>query len=301
MDRELIERLRAVLDFQLIELAGRSITVATVLVFLLMVLATLWASRLARRAVRAFFQLRGVTDQGTVGVADRLIHYAVLALGFGLAVHNVGINLSALFAAGAVFAVALGFATQNIMEGFLAGVILLVERSIKPGDVLEIEGRPVKVATMGIRATIVRTKDDEDLIVPNTILVSSAVKNYTLRDTTNRLRMQVGVVYRADMDQVREVLSTAASSLPWRLSNHDPEVQLLAFADSSVNFEVSVWHDDPWAFQRRRSDLHFAVWRALKDASIEIAFPQLDVHFDAPVAQGLAHPGVARLGSGDAP
>lgn len=281
------------LNHKLFDLAGTPITLASVVTFLLIVAITLWISRLSQRAVAKFFQLRGVNDEGAIGVTNRLVHYTVLLVGLGIGLDTLGFNLAALFAAGAVFAVAIGFALQNVAQNFVSGVLLLVERSIKPGDVLEHEGRRVKVMKMGIRTTIVRTKDEEDLIVPNSNLVSSTVKNYTLRDPFYRVRVPVGVAYSEDMEKVIEVLRAAAEAIPWRSQQRGPEILMKAFGASSVDFEVSVWIEDPWIFQKRVSDLHQVIWWALADAGITIAFPQLDLHLDPEV--------VTRLGAGRSP
>ena len=208
-------------------------------------------------------------------------------MGIAVALHTVGINLTALFAAGALFAVALGFAMQNITQNFASGVILLVERSIKPGDILKVEGKLVKVIRMGIRATVSRTLDDEEIIIPNAVLVQNSVTNYTLKDKLYRLRAMVGVVYWSDMALVRETLEKVARQIPWRVENLDPRILLRQFGSSSVDYEVSVWIDDPWRLQLRLSELHEAIWWALKEAGITIAFPQVDVHLDPPVMRSL--------------
>lgn len=151
-----------------------------------------------------------------MAVAARLIYYALLMLGLGIALHTIGINMTGLFAAGAVFAVGVGFAMQNIASNFVSGVILLLEGAIKPGDVLEVEDRVVRVREMGMRAAVARTLDDEDLIIPNSALVQSTVKNFTLRDHLYRLKSTVGVVYSSDMAKVEETLVSLAEMLPWR-------------------------------------------------------------------------------------
>jgi small-conductance mechanosensitive channel len=133
---------------------------------------------------------------------------------------------------------------------------------------------------MGIRATIARTLDEEDIIIPNSILVASPVKNYTLKDSLYRLRSKVGVVYSSDMAQVRRVLEEVAGKMEWRSPVQAPRILLSDFGDSSVNFEVSVWIDNPWRMRHHLNLLNEAVWWGLKDAGITIAFPQLDVHFD---------------------
>jgi len=281
-----------VLDVHLFYLSGTSITVATLITFALIIGVTFVVSWLVQRAVAKAFAVRGVGNERSLAAMSRLVHYLLLAAGIGIAVETVGIDLSALFAAGAVFAIGLGFAMQNIAQNFVSGMILLLERSIKPGDVLEVEGRMVKVSRMGIRATEARTLDDEEIIVPNAQIVQSTVTNYTLRDSAYRLRCAVGVSYDSDMAEVRRALESMATGLDWRLDHKAPVVYLTAFGNSSVDWEVSVWIDDPWAVNRRRSQLFEAIWWELKRAGITIAYPQVDVHLDPPVTRALG--GIAR-------
>jgi len=187
-----------------------------------------------------------------------------------------------------VFAIGLGLAMQNIMQNFVAGLILLLERAIKPGDVLQVEGRFVKVREMSIRTTIARTLDDEEIIMPNSLLVQSTVTNYTLRDSFYRLRTVVGVVYGSDMNLVRRVLERTADTLDWRSPDHAPVILLSEFGSSSVDWEVSVWIDEPWSVRRRKSQLNEAIWNAFRESGITIAFPQLDLHLDPPVVDAIS-------------
>lgn len=287
---EVLEKIReeyGQFDIPLFEISGTTVTVATLISFALIVVATFVIAGLIQRGVTRAFSKKGQEDQGTAAIASRLVRYLILIGGLGIALNTLGINLTALFTAGAVFAVAIGFAMQNISQNFVSGVILLLERAIKPGDVLEVEGRLVRVRDMGIRATIGRTLDEEDIIIPNSLLVASTVKNYTLKDSLYRLRTVVGVVYSSDMALVRQVLKRTAGELEWRSKRQEPRILLKEFGDSAVNFEVSVWMNDPWMMNRRRDELNDAVWWALKDAGVTIAFPQLDVHFDADVVESL--------------
>ncbi|MGD2067741.1 MAG: mechanosensitive ion channel [Gemmatimonadota bacterium] len=274
---------RDVLNAQLFSIGGDSPVTLVTLFFAAVVVGLTWVlSRILRRGLERAFRVRQV-DEGTTAITKRLVHYVVMAVGVALALQNLGVNLGALFAAGAVFAVGIGFAMQNIAQNFVSGLILLVERTIKPGDVLEVDGMVVVVEKMGIRATVARTRDEEEIIIPNSTLVQTSVKNYTLRDSLYRLRALVGVEYGSDMAQVMSVLQEAANGVEWRFGGRDPVVLLRAFADSSVNFEVSVWMQDPWTAPRAHSKLNQAVWDALGEAGITIAFPQIDVHFDPPI------------------
>ncbi len=284
----LVQTSEGLLNLSLFQIAGTPISLMTIALFLLVVVLTFWLSRLTQRGLVTAFHVRGVTDQGTVALVQRLTHYTVLAMGLGVALQTVGIDLGALFAAGAVFAVGIGFAMQNIAQNFVSGLILMVERSIRPGDTLLIAGSVVRVEELGIRATVVRTRDGEALIVPNSNLVADAVRNFSLGEGSFRICAVVGVTYDSDMHQVRRALESAIAKLDYACAEPAPVVQMTGFGDSSVNFAVRVWIRDPWEQRNRQSDLYETLWWALKDAGVVIAFPQLDVHFDPPVAEGFA-------------
>ncbi|MDH3497664.1 MAG: mechanosensitive ion channel [Gemmatimonadota bacterium] len=276
-----------ILDLQLFTLSGTPITIGTLVMALIILLVTGGVSRIVQRGLARTLVRRGITQEGSVAAGKRLVHYTVMLVGTAVALETVGIDLAALFAAGAIFAIGLGFAMQNIAQNFMSGVILLIERSIKPGDVLEVQNTVVRVQQMGIRSTVARTRDDEELIIPNSVLVQTTVKNFTLQDSLYRIRAAVGVVYGSDLRLVFDTLTRTAAGLEWRTQERDPRILLLAFGSSSVDFEVSVWIDDPWDSRRALSDLNTAIWWALKEAHVVIAFPQLDVHFDPPITEAL--------------
>ncbi|MDX1501769.1 MAG: mechanosensitive ion channel [Thermoanaerobaculia bacterium] len=284
---ERTQEVLGLLNQELFEIAGTSINLYTLITFVVVIVLSFWAASFLERAVMRVFTLRGSVEKGSAAASSRLVYYLSLVIGFGVAVQSVGVNLTALFAAGAIFAVAIGFAMQNLAQNFVSGIILLLERSIKPGDVLNVNGRLVRVEEMGIRATIARTLDEEHIILPNAHLVTESVVNYTLRDPFLRVRATVGVVYSSDMARVKRVLEEVAGGLSWRSQHKAPRVMLTEFADSAVVFEVSVWIESPWDRQPRLADLNEAIWRALGEAGVVIAFPQLDVHFDPPVTEAL--------------
>ena len=266
---------------------GTAVTLTTIVVVGAILVLTFFVSRLAQRGMTRALAMRGVVDSGTLGISTRLTHYTIVILGLGIALQTLGLNLGALFTAGAFFAVALGFAMQNVAQNFVAGILLLTERTIKPGDILEVENRVVRVTRMGLRATVARSRDEEDLIIPNATLVQNTVTNFTLRDPVFRLRAKVGVSYDSDLAVVKRVLEEAAHSLPGRLADRDPRILLTEFADSAVSFEVSIWSEDPWNSRITLSALNEAIWWAFKKAGIVIAYPQMDVHLirSAPVRE----------------
>lgn len=277
-----------VLDTKLVSIGETQITVSTVATVILVMLVTFWVSRVFRAVIVRAMTRRGGRPEVAAAVA-RLIHYVLTLLGVGVAFTAAGIDLGMLFAAGAIFAVGLGFAMQGIVENFVAGVILHSERTIRPGDVLSVDGTIVRVADIGIRSSIVQSRDGEDLIMPNSTLIQQTIKNYTLKNATVRLRMPVGVTYGSDMALVRQTLTETAREISskWAVADREPLVAMMEFGNHSVNWEVGIWMDDPWEWRPAISDLHEAVWWAFKAKGIVIAFPQLDVHLDAPVVESL--------------
>ncbi|TVQ92527.1 MAG: hypothetical protein EA397_06875 [Deltaproteobacteria bacterium] len=290
----LIKGILSLLNTQVFEIGGTSVTVSGIVVLIAVVVATFWGTTVLHNLVTRELKTRGVQTSGTVGVLLNLGRYVVLLIGIAVALTTAGINLTALFTVGAVFAVTIGFALQNIAQNFVSGIILLIEGAIQPGDVLEVENRVVRVIRMGIRSTVVRTIDDEDLILPNSTLAQGLVKNLTMMDTTLRVRATVSVAYGSDLDEVIRVLERAARGVTLRIPELEPIVLLKAFENSGIAFETMLWIEDPWASPMARSQLRLEIWRAFKASNITIPFPQVDVHFDEEVVT-LPRPQLAQL------
>jgi len=285
--RNITDTLTGVLDQRLFEIGGTVFNVASFVALLFVLVGTGWLSRVVQRVVEAMLSRSGLMTESAIGAVGSLVSYATLIVGAFVAFQIVGIDIGTLFAAGALFAVGLGLALQSITQNFLAGVVLLAESSIRPGHVLSVEGMVVKVKRQRIRTTIVRTRDGEDLIVPNSMLAQNVVKNYTLFDAHYRVRTLVGVQYGSDMRAVRETLEQVAAGLEWRDREFSPQILMWQFGSSSVNYEVAVWISDPWEARPAISRLNEAIWWAFHERGIRIAFPQLDVHLDAPVLDAL--------------
>ena len=276
---DVLEAIRGVLDIRLFVIGETPVTVSSVVTFFAIIIIAVWLSRVVQRLVGRGMERGGLSVRSTVALVQRAIHYLLVLVGVAVALQVIGISLTTVFAAGAVVAVGVGFALQNILQNFVSGIILLAERSIKETDVLEVENRTIQVERVGVRATVARTRDNERIIIPNSILVQSIVANYTLEDSFYRVRTSVGVSYGSDMHKVRDVLEKTAARVDDRVAAREPVILLTEFGDSSVVWELSIWTSDPWRAPRLRSALNEAVWWALKDAGVTIAYPQLDVHF----------------------
>lgn len=285
------------LTLHITDVGDRPLTPMKLLIAMAFVVGAFIVSRMVRAAMARTIETPSPQDKANLRTVGRLVHYLVVLVGLALALQHTGVDLTALVAFGGVMAIAIGFAMQNITENFISGVILLVERVIKPGDVLELQGDVVQVVTMGIRTTVVRTRDGEDVVFPNSLMVSNPVKNYTLRDSQFRLRTSVGVSYDSDMKLVFETLRDVAMNYGRRLKDREPQVFMKTFGASSVDFDVCVWMEDPWTLNTAVSDLNRAIWFALAEKGIRISYPQLDVHVD----QGLLDALRARQAAGPDP
>ena len=203
--------------------------------------------------------------------------FIAMVVGLGVA----GISFANLAIIVGALSVGIGFGLQNIVNNFLSGLILLVERPVKTGDWIVVGGTEGYVKRIRIRSTQIQTFDYADVIVPNSELISSQVTNWMLRDTTGRARVPIGVAYGSDTQKVKEILMKIAQEHPEVINNKasmEPFVLFLGFGDSSLNFELRVFIKNIDHRLRVISDLNFALDAAFREAGIEIPFPQRDVH-----------------------
>jgi small-conductance mechanosensitive channel len=209
----------------------------------------------------------------------RLIHYVLITLGFLLALSTLGLELTKLTIMLSALGVGIGFGLQGIVNNFVSGLILLFERPVRVGDYIEVTGNWCEIQKIGLRATIVQTFDQADVIIPNADLVSNQVTNWTLRNRRARLIIPVGVAYGSDIPLVIETLKASADPHPMVAKNPAPQVLFLSFGESSLNLELRVWVLDVDHMLTTQSELHQEIDRRFREANIEIAFPQRDLHF----------------------
>ena len=215
---------------------------------------------------------------------------SVLALLFSLSL--VGIDITALSVFGGALAVGLGFGLQKIASNYVSGFIILLDRSIRIGNMIVLDANTSGVVTqITTRYTVVNTQAGTEVIIPNEYLVSNIVNNRSLTDTRVRLAVQVQIAYDADIDLAMQLLTEAARAQQRVLADPPPRVLLTQFADSGINLELGFWIADPEAGSANiRSDISLAVLRAFRANGIEIPFPQREIR----VLGGAAVPVAAR-------
>jgi small-conductance mechanosensitive channel len=223
---------------------------------------------LARRRVEA-----GVR----VSIA-KLVHYVLIFVGFVLALLALGFEFTKLTIILSALGVGIGFGLQAIVNNFVSGLILLFERPVRTGDYIEIGGNWAEIQKIGLRATTVLTFDQADVIIPNADLITNQVTNWTLSNRRVRLIIPVGVAYGSDVKLVMETLMACAKASSTVAKTPAPQVLFLSFGESSLDFELRVWVLDAEELMIVKSALHQAIDRSFREANIEIAFPQRDLH-----------------------
>jgi potassium efflux system protein len=283
MQQELIEELAMRVepipgfDRVLFRVGGTDVTLASLISFFVFVLLAFLVSGLLQRAMARVYSRRGI-DEGVQYALNRLLHYAVLAVGIFLALDNLGISITALAGLGAIIAVGIGFGLQNIAQNFVSGLILLLERPVKQGDFVEVGSSKGTVREIRARATVVTTVDNVDILVPNGQFITEPVTNQTYSNRRIRIRIDVGVAYGSDTDLVRRSLERVAGEHPLVLHDPPPKVWFTDFGDSSLDFSLLVWIDEPILQPQISSDLRFAIDQAFREVGVEIPFPQRDLH-----------------------
>jgi small-conductance mechanosensitive channel len=278
MQREInLAQIRTRFDEPLFVVGGTAVTVASVISFVVFLLAAYAASWLLRRSLRRVYRRRSL-DEGVQHALDRLLHYAVVALGAFVALDNLGVSITALAGVGAILAVGIGFGLQNIAQNFVSGLILLLERPVKKGDFVEVGDVRGTVRDIRARATVVTTLDNVDIIVPNGQFITEAVTNETYGDKRVRVRVTVGVAYGSDTARVRDTLLRIAEARPDVLPEPPPQVLFKDFGESSLDFELLTWLSDPRDENAVASEMRFAIDQAFRAEGIEIPFPQRDLH-----------------------
>ena len=234
-------------------------------------------SKIVEKMVGRFLNKSHI-DRGVKDSIKRFIRYSVLIIGALVALDTVGISMSSLAAIGAVLMVGIGFGLQNITQNFISGLIILLERPIKVGDLVEVKGVSGRVVDIMARSTLIHTRDDIAIIVPNSQFISEQVVNESFSGERVRLSVSVGVSYQSDPLEVEKVLLEIARAHPKVLQNPESVVLFSEFGDSSLNFKLMVWVSELWGSDLIKSDLRFQIMKSFKENSIEIPFPQRDLH-----------------------
>jgi len=254
-----------------------SFSAGDVLEFVLTVWLAYLVSAFIRFVLREDVYPRTRLTRGISYAISSLLNYVIIALGFALALGALGLDLTRVTVLVGAFGVGIGFGLQSVVNNFVSGLILLFERPVHVGDIVEVGELSGEVSRIGIRASTVRTWQGAEIIVPNAQLVTERVTNWTLSDRTRRIDLRVGVDYGSAPEKVVEVLEGVGRAHPQVLKDPAPQAVFIAFGDSSINFELRAWTNRFERWPKIQTELAVAVYAALPAAGMTLPFPQREV------------------------
>ena len=275
---EWIETLNQILDFQVVVIGGSAITAKHILLFTLTLLITRYGSRSTRRLLSE--HVLTSVDPAPRYVILRITGYAVWVIGIIVALDLLNIDLTALAVVAGGLGIGIGFGLQSVVSNFVSGLVLLLEQPIRIHDRITVENVEGNVADIHFRSTTIVTNDNIAIIVPNSQFINQTVTNWSHGDPTIRVHVPVGVAYGSDVERVTRILEEVAASTDHVLKIPAPEVRFNEFGDSSLNFELLVWSDDPPGHLKLRSQLNYAIDAEFRRNQVEIPFPQRVVHIE---------------------
>ena len=265
-------------EFELFRIQNVGITISHLVVAILSFLVALVFSKIARFFLKKKIFRRMDVDTGLEYAMLRFTHYAILISGVYVGLKIINIPLGALVGLLAILGVGIGFGLQNLTANFISGIILLLERPVKVGDRIEVDGVWGDVKKINLRTTVVTTPDNISIIIPNSNLLENKVINYYHTNRDIRLHVPVGVAYGSDVQKVTSILQKVARENKNVLKNKPPAVWFLEFGDSSLNFELLCWIPDAALKYDVLNRLNRRIDEEFRKADVEIPFPQHDSH-----------------------
>ncbi len=261
------------------------VSVYRALLVLLVLAAIYLIGRYSSRAVRMAFRRLTRLDATEQLLGEKLVGIAVWMACFLIGADIIGIDLTALAVFSGAFGLAIGFGLQKTFGNLLAGIILLMDRSIKPGDVIAVAtvgngpANVGQVKKIGMRAVSVITRDKIEFLIPNENLMINQVENWSYSSLDVRVKVPVSVAYGTDIDKVEGLMLEGARDVPRVLKDPAPSVWLHAFGESAIQFEIQIWIDDPEdGVGNVRSDVLKRLWHLFREHDVKIPYPQRDLN-----------------------
>ena len=221
-------------------------------------------------------------SEGSRKAMELMLQYAVVGVGLVAVAVHLGLNTTALIAIAGGLSVGLGFGIKEVFSNFVSGLWLLFEGSVRPGEVLMLDGDPCEVRRLGLRATLLwRDRDNAELLIPNQTFFTEAATTYTASDRMRRSQVSVGAAYHHDPAEVIALLEATAHEVPRVLHQPAPKALLLSYGDSAINYALRFWIANPMDNVGICSEVNQAIWHAFKRQNIEIPFPQ-QVQYELP-------------------
>lgn len=250
----------------------------------------LWLANGLSKLVERRLERSGSTNAATRVLLAKVTRISLVMFAIIISLSAVGIDLTALAVFSGALGVGLGFGLQKIFSNLVSGVILLMDRSIKPGDVISLSNTFGWINHLGLRYTSVITRDGTEHLIPNEELITQRVENWSFSNNLVRLRIPIGISYHSDVRLAMRLCTEAAGQVKRVKQDPEPRTQLIGFGDSSVNLELRIWIDDPPQGRANViSEVLLQVWDKFHEHAIEIPFPQQDLHVKSFLGENDIH------------
>jgi len=275
-----LEPVIEVLDKAVIPIGEHRLSLLVLLNGLVILALLLWLAGVASEGLeRALWRSQLTPSQKVLFHKLAKIAFISLAIVLGLSV--VGIDLTALAVFSGALGIGIGFGLQKVFANLMSGFILLMDKSIKPGDVIAVTDTYGWVNRLGARYVSILTRDGKEHLIPNETLITERVENWTYSNDKVRIHIPIGVSYNSDVPLVKRLLLEVAQNHPRILKNPEPTCLIKGFGDNSVDFEIRAWIEDPVnGIGSVRSGVYEEVWKVFKQHNIVVPFPQRDLNFN---------------------
>ncbi|MCB2092315.1 MAG: mechanosensitive ion channel [Alphaproteobacteria bacterium] len=278
-----MDTLNKIIEFELLSIGDFKLKVYTLIAIVFILLITKLVLQLIKKALFRR-QKRNKLDTGNAYALYQIIKYIVWVIAIGFLLEAIGIKVTVLIAGSAALLVGVGLGLQQTFNDVISGIILLSEKSIKIDDVLEIDGIIVKIQSIGLRTSKGLNTDDISIIIPNSLITTNKVINWSHQSKQARFRIDVGVAYGSDVDLVIKILEESAFDHPDIYDRELIEARLMNFGSSSLDFQVLFFSTNIFRIGKVKSDIRRIIYKKLAENNITIPFPQIDLHIKSNTA-----------------
>ncbi len=268
-----------ILDEVTFSLGQGQVSIMGVLTGIFTLLLLIWLALVVTNILEGWLRKVPAVNPSARVLLSKVARIILVAAAFLFAVSSVGIDLTVFAVFGGAIGVGLGFGLQKVVSNFVSGVILLMDRSIKPGDVVEISGTYGRINKLAGRYTSVISRDGREHLIPNEDMVTQTVINWTFSHRMVRRHLPVGISYKSDVDQAMKLMIEAANEVPRTLDDPAPRVLIKGFGDSAINLELRMWiRDAKNGVSNVASDVYYKIWQKFNENNVEFPYPQRDIH-----------------------
>ena len=271
-----MEKINNFLKFEILKIGDYNIQVYSLVLLALIVIFTKISIWLIKKAL--FRKNRDDFEHGNTYAIFQIIKYVVWVISIGLMLESIGVKVTVLIAGSAALLVGVGLGLQQTFNDVISGIILLSERSIKINDILEIDGDVVRIQEIGLRTSKGLNRDEISIIIPNSLITTNKVINWSHQAKKTRFRINVGVAYGSDVDLVLRILEASALEHPGISDAHQIEARFIDFGNSSLDFQLLFYSENVFRIEKVKSDIRKIINRMFIENKITIPFPQMDIH-----------------------